>query len=376
MPKRKILEAKEVKDRAKRRQTLGSLHSLTVQPATRRRYDKATEGFFQFLRTERLVLPTKKDALDPLVCEYLEHLWSTGVGRGQANDTVAGLQDLQPSVRNHLPGAWRLLRTWALNEIPNRAPPIPEQVVQAMAGWAFFKGYNSFGVSLLLGFYTMLRSGELLGLKSTHIFCPVKEKQVLISLGLTKGGKRQGAAESVILGVEQGVLLTRHWKKIASSTSPMASSPSQWRSLFSESLEALGLSEYQFRPYSLRRGGATWWFEKHHNLDRILVQGRWLAHKTARIYINEGLALKAQTHINFKDPKIRGFLQIYHHTCKNLNFSTLEPTAKAVRAEGRGMKGMKARKRVKIFCCLCLSGFNHYFQDDSRLGGVAQSGCL
>ena len=48
----------------------------------------------------------------------------------------------------------------------------------------------------------MLRSGELLGLRSSHVLCAPKDRQVLISLGLTKGGKRQGAAESVILGIE------------------------------------------------------------------------------------------------------------------------------------------------------------------------------
>lgn len=261
MPKRRVLEGAEDQERAKRRQQLGSLHSLTVQPATRRRYDKATEDFFSFLRKEKLVLPTKKEQLDPLVCDYLQHLWSTGVGRGQANDTVAGLQDIQPNLRHHLPGAWRLLKTWAVNEIPNRAPPIPEQVVQAMAGWAFFHGHNSFGVSLILGFYTMLRSGELLGLRSSHLLCSPKEKQVLVSLGMTKGGKRQGAAESVILGVEQGVFLTRAWKRVALNGTPLASSPAKWRSLFTESLAALGLERFQYRPYSLRRGGATFGFK-------------------------------------------------------------------------------------------------------------------
>lgn len=44
---------------------------------------------------------------------------------------------------------------------------------------------------------------------SSHILCSAKEKQVLISFGHTKGGNRQGAAESVALGVEQGVLLEK-----------------------------------------------------------------------------------------------------------------------------------------------------------------------
>ena len=267
---------------------------------------------------------------------------------GQANDTVAGLQDLQPSLRNHLPGAWRLLKTWAVNEVPNRAPPLPELVVHAMAGWGFFHGHHSFAVSLLVGFYTMLRSGELLGLKSSSLLCAPKDRQVLISLGLTKSGKRQGAAESVILGVEEGVRLVQHWKQIAKVATPLASSPVRWRTLFTQSLASLGLESFQFRPYSLRRGGATWWFQKHQNLDRILVQGRWLAHKTARIYINEGLAMLTKTQIDFNSPSMRSFLHIYRNTVRTPRFSTLEPPANAGSTGGRGKKGSKrVRKRVQ-----------------------------
>lgn len=362
MAKRKILEHPEASERAKQRQRLGSLSDLTVQPATRKRYNKATAAFFDFLKQEGLTIPSKKETFDLIVCEYLEFLWSTGVGRAQANDTVAGLQDLQPSLRHHLPGAWRLLKTWAVNEIPNRAPPLSEPLVQAMAGWGFFHGHNSFAISLLIGFYTMLRSGELLGLLSSHILCAPKDRQVLISLGLTKGGKRQGAAESVILGVEPAVKLVRQWKRIAAASTPLAFSPVKWRALFSECLNALGLQQFEFRPYSLRRGGATWWFQKHHSLDRILVQGRWLAHKTARIYINEGLAVLTRTQINFKAPTLRSYLQIYQNTLSNPRFSTLEPPADAGRAGGRGKnKGCRVKKRVKNAFFLCEPGYTTNF---------------
>lgn len=144
MPKR-FLEGRSVGERAQQRQKLGTLKDLTVQPATKRRLDQ----FLTFLKSEGKDLPRDKSLVDPLACEYLEHMWSSGLGRGQACDTLAGLQDLQPNLKNCLPGAWRLLKTWQVNEIPNRAPPLLEHVVQAMAGWAFFKGYFSFGVSLL-----------------------------------------------------------------------------------------------------------------------------------------------------------------------------------------------------------------------------------
>jgi len=348
MPKRKILEAEAPSDRAKMRRELGTLRDLAVQPATKKRYDKAVAQFSDFLKKEQLSLPTCKDKLDPLVCEYIEHLWSSGVGRAQANDTVAALQNLQANLRGQLPGAWRLLKTWAVNEVPNRAPPLPEQVLLAMTGWAFFKGHVTFGISLLLGFYTMLRSGEILGLKSSHIMVSTKERQVLVSLGYTKGGKRQGAAESVILGVQPAFKLVQQWKQNASLNTPLAHSPASWRGLFTECLEALELSHFNFRPYSLRRGGATYWFQKHGNLDRILVQGRWLAHKTARVYLNEGLALLAQTRINFNSLSIRSFLNIYEHTVKKPDFSTLEPPGKPGRSGRRGKRSnWQGKRRVQ-----------------------------
>ena len=86
MPKR-VLEGGTQEERARIRQRLGTLRQLTVQPATRRRYDKAVDQFLVFLRTEGLTLPSNRDKVDPLVCEYLEHLWSTGQGRGLACDT-------------------------------------------------------------------------------------------------------------------------------------------------------------------------------------------------------------------------------------------------------------------------------------------------
>eukprot|EP00438_Fugacium_kawagutii_P008731 Skav223575 [mRNA] locus=scaffold2909:37156:42226:+ [translate_table: standard] len=214
-------------------------------------------------KPSRTELPKSKNKLDPLVCDYVEHLWSTGAGRALANDTLAGLQDAQPNLKGQMPGAWRLLKTWSVNEIPSRAPPLPEHVLHAMAGWSFFNKHWTFGISLLLGYYGMLRSGEIIALISTHIMVFSEDSQVLVSLGMTKGGRRQGAAESAVVGVELAVKLVREWKRQIPAVTRLASSPGKWRSLFHECLTALGLESFEFRPYSLRRGGATWWFQKH-----------------------------------------------------------------------------------------------------------------
>eukprot|EP00438_Fugacium_kawagutii_P006762 Skav228094 [mRNA] locus=scaffold784:46459:47475:+ [translate_table: standard] len=322
---------------------MGSLRSLTVQPATKQRYQNAVDGFLRFLQTERISLPRQKERLDPLVGDYIEHLWSTGAGRALASDTLAGLQDKVPGLRHNLPGAWRLLKTWAIHEIPNRAPPIPEHILHAMAGWAFFKGHYGFGISLVIGFYTMLRSGELIDLKSWNILCSPNDRQALISLGLTKSGKRQGAAESVVLGMELAVKLVKKWKELATPSLPLVPSAYRWRLLFSQCLDALSLSAHAFRPHSLRRGGATFWFSKHQSLDRILVQGRWAAQRSARIYINEGLAMLASFQVPRSNRHISPYLHVFSRTVATLSFSTLEPP-RSGSAGGRGKKGKRKTK--------------------------------
>ena len=111
-------------ERKKIRKNLGSLKQLTVQPKTKERYQTGLTLFFKFLAREGLSLPEKREEMDGLVSDYLEHLWSEGEGRATASNFLAALQDSQPKLKGALPGAWRLMRTWSTQEVPQRAPPI------------------------------------------------------------------------------------------------------------------------------------------------------------------------------------------------------------------------------------------------------------
>ena len=346
MPKR-FLEGTTVAQRKKQRQTLGTLRNLTVQPATRQRYQKAVDHFLHFLRGERIPLPTCRDAMDPLVCDYLEHLWASGAGRAQASDCLAGLQNETPGLRGRMPGAWRLLKAWHMNEIPSRAPPLPAHVVHAMAGWAIFTGHAAFAVSLLVGFYGMLRTGEILSLRRSHFSSSPTASRVVISLGFTKGGKRAGAAESSVLGYDIAVRFVQRWMKIAASGAALTPSPAKWRQLFNDALKALNLSSFEFRPYSLRRGGATFWFTKHGSLDTILVQGRWQTPKTARIYLNEGLSVLAELAIPPTDPRISAYLAVFNSHKARPTFTNLEPLPQGRSTGGRGRSSKFSTKKPK-----------------------------
>eukprot|EP00438_Fugacium_kawagutii_P025256 Skav212858 [mRNA] locus=scaffold786:248358:249889:+ [translate_table: standard] len=287
----------EGRDRAARqavRNQLGPLRNLTVQPKTRARYSKALDKFFLYLRQRDLQLPTRKALLDPLMSEYIEHLWASGEGRSLASDSLAAVQDRDPGVKGHLPSSWRLLKTWNAHEIPCRAPPLTEQALHTLVGHALFNNRPEFALSLLLGFYGLLRTGELLGLRNQDIAQAGPGSVAVVSLGLTKGGQRMGASESVTITEEDTLRRLWQWKCNHSKGEQLCPSPSAWRRLFNCTVDALNLAEYEYRPYSLRRGGATFYFQKHGQLDRLLIQGRWQSSRTARIYLNDGLAILAE----------------------------------------------------------------------------------
>ena len=68
-------------------------------------------------------------------------------------------------------------------------------------------------------------------------------------------------------------------------------SGSAFRTLFRKMLVQLDLSELQFQPYSLRRGGATFEMQSHRLMEKTLLRGRWWNSGVARIYLCDGLSV-------------------------------------------------------------------------------------
>ena len=155
--------------------------------------------------------------------------------------------------------------------------------------------------------------------RAKHVFIESPKKPAVVSLGLTKGGKRMGASESVSISVELLLQWLKAWKRVTSPDKSLCGTPAQWRGLFSQCVTAVGLDEFMFRPYSLRRGGATYWFSKHGSLDRVVVLGRWQAQRTARMYINEGLAILAE--MTFPESQLRPFLTLYRANSSKPRFA-------------------------------------------------------
>ena len=329
---KKIVEGRSKQQRKQVRKSLGKLKDLTVQPRTRHRYDQSLRQFLEWLTREGLSLPSKASQMDNLVSDYLEFLWASGEGKSVANNALAALQDHDPNLKKKLPGSWRLMKAWNTAEIPNRAPPLTLNLLNALCGWSVLQECPAFGLSLRVAFFGLLRTGELLSVRAKDVYITGPKGPAVISLGLTKSGARQGAAESVTIHDSSVLPGLYQWKCQAKPHDYLTVKPHAWRKLFNQGIEALKLQEYAYRPYSLRRGGATFFFQHHGSFDRLLIQGRWGAAKTARIYLNDGLAQLSE--ISVPTSKLKSYLSLYH------KHPMLEPgPRKAPRPGGRGRPG-------------------------------------
>jgi hypothetical protein len=94
-----------------------------------------------------------------------------------------------------------------------------------------------------------------------------------------------GAAESITLTESHVLVHLWAWKHKIPPHIFLILKPHAWRTLFSDYIRKLKLTQWEYRPYSLRRGSATHLFVKTGSLDKVVVAGRWSAVKTARIYI-------------------------------------------------------------------------------------------
>jgi hypothetical protein len=62
----------------------------------------------------------------------------------------------------------------------------------------------------------------------------------------------------------------------------------RFRVIFASLVSGLSMPHARlYRPYSLRRGGATFLYEQSSSLSAVTTRGRWSSSQTARLYINQ-----------------------------------------------------------------------------------------
>lgn len=264
------------------------MKSKMVSKGMMERYHKTVMRFLDFVDEFKYTVPTWED-LDSVVSEWLEHMFHEGEHKTLANDGLAGLQFYVPQAIGRLKHSWKLARVWQRLEPPQRVLPISPSVILGFAGACAHLNLWEEAAALLAGFDTMLRSGELyrLRVKDSTFY----SGRAVLALGFTKTGKRNNAAEMVVVESQLAVKALRRACRGRRPNSALLSRGERFfRALFNCLLEFFDI-EGLVTVYSLRRGGASWDFLQHQSLERTLLRGRWASTSSARIYLQDVTAM-------------------------------------------------------------------------------------
>lgn len=290
MPHRepRIVAGRLTRAQRKRKRADIILEDASLAPQTKVRYFMALRKLLPLL--EKI---TVDHDMDEIVCQWVEKCWKTGEPLLTVGDGLSALHFYQPWTRRKLPHSWKLFRTWRRIEVPARAPPLTQLLVRSMASFELENGNLEMAAMLLTAFHCLLRTGE--ALKMTCADLVLGYSTGVLQLRSTKTSQRFSANEAISitdpLVVDVLSTLVTIRKELRCLEAPVwRASPQVFRNRFKELMVAYDLERHQFRPYSLRRGGATHLFQVTHSMEATLTRGRWESSKVAKVYISDGLS--------------------------------------------------------------------------------------
>lgn len=270
---------------AERRRLRGRLSLLdrAVTIKTRIRYFVAVSQVVERLEHTRL-------DIDEFMMQWVDERYLAGASITSVADTLSGLHHYLPWSKGRLRGAWRIYGLWRKLERPRQAPPFPIEVVEGLVGRCVMVEDLRLALCLCLGFWGMLRTGEIFAVRFRHLL--ISRTNMVVRLGETKTGVRRQVDENVVTTHGPTILIARTVSDIVSSRNEKIwpNSSAEFRTAFKRLQQFFRLPS-SFRPYSLRRGGATEDFRQHGLMERSLLRGRWGSSYAARQYIQEGLSM-------------------------------------------------------------------------------------
>lgn len=263
------------------------LQELAVKKGTLLRYKRALlQGLDAWDFASKFIsIPM----LDLDITDYIEFCFEEGESIGHIGDFLSGLQMYFPMVRKRLNSAWRMFRIWKKHERRLQATPIPPGLLRGLMGYCLLKGHLTFLVLLCLGYFGLLRTGELLGLRRQDL--QLCDGCALVFLGNTKGGSRENKDEHIVIRQPQALAVVKAYLRSRGRPEEhiWPSSGQHFRSCFASLLQHFGADNLGFRAYSLRRGGATSLYRQGWPTENTLILGRWKSTTSARTYIDDGL---------------------------------------------------------------------------------------
>ena len=253
-----------------------------VSTRTLRAYKQAVNRFFLFCRATFGDLPPSFEQLDYQLSEFINELFQEGDTLSLAGWTISGLKRFFPRCKPQLLTAQQLYKNWCRSHVPQRATPCSWLMVRAMAGAAAQVGRWDLATLLFLGYCFFLRTSEMLRLEVRHARVSTLHGTIVIALVETKS---TGFIPSSLSVHDRGLAKVLHGclRRLPSGGRVFPSHPAAFRNAFQSLVSFVGAGQQGYQPYSLRRGGATHYYQQSGSLSKTVLRGRWKDANTCRL---------------------------------------------------------------------------------------------
>jgi hypothetical protein len=215
--------------------------------------------------------------------------YDSGWPKNDYKDVILAVADVAPWSRPGLTGAWRVVSRWSQLEPETPHVPVPLPLFRAscvvLASW----GWTRILACVWIGFFGLLRPGEVCGLLGGDCRRPDDGRGMLVRVRHPK--RRAGGARQEYAKLDEEDLPEVVWRVLSRLKRGEPLWPSTPQSLVVRWRKALGAlvpHPARFTLGSLRCGGATHLFQRwNEDVVRLQWRGRWRVVTTLSHYIQE-----------------------------------------------------------------------------------------
>lgn len=246
--------------------------------------------FLSWLSLSNYHVPHSCGELGARLAAALDEMWQEGNALTYGGHLVSAVKRFLSSSRFCLLLAKQFYSNWRSAHRVRQAVPMPVNVLEAMAMAARAAGQPGLSIVLLLGFFGLLGTTELVTASDSRIIN--NGTALVVALPYARTSKKE--MESVVVRHRLVVRLVADAARGRGGEKFYSCSPSRLRRDLQSLQRALGFGKL-FSAYSLRRGGAAAWWPCTTSLVSDILMGRWRDRQTARIYLDSVRACVARS---------------------------------------------------------------------------------
>ncbi len=146
-------------------------------------YNRRVTEFQTYVTSELTHVLEPADGFVTTLSEYTDELFFQGYPSPDGPKLIAALKRFFPVYRRggslSLSRAERARKGWSRHSLTRVRSPLPVQLLEALAGYMLHQGLTWAALSLIIGFITYLRPGELLTLSRKHLFARYRSAGLL-----------------------------------------------------------------------------------------------------------------------------------------------------------------------------------------------------